>query len=84
MSTPTRERLPNLKSALAYGMVFNEMLRHTDFLKMAALHHGCFDARLQQRGAVLQLNGLFFKMYRDHLGTLPVAVSGNSPQPAPK
>ncbi len=28
--------------------------------------------------------GLLFKMYRDHLGTIPVALSGNSPQPAPK
>ena len=27
---------PNLKVALAYGMLFNEMLRHTDFLTMSA------------------------------------------------
>jgi len=28
--------------------------------------------------------GLLFKLYRDHFGTLPVAVSGDSPQPPPK
>jgi alpha-L-arabinofuranosidase len=28
--------------------------------------------------------GLLFKMYNRHFGTIPVAVGGNSPQPAPK
>jgi alpha-N-arabinofuranosidase len=31
----------------------------------------------------LNANGLVFKIYRDHFGSLPVAVSGNSPQPKP-
>ena len=31
----------------------------------------------------LTANGLVFKLYRDHFGTLPVDVSGNSPQPKP-
>jgi alpha-N-arabinofuranosidase len=36
--------------------------------------------------AVLNTNGLLFKLYGDQLGagSLPVAVSGNSPQPPPK
>ncbi|HTV83753.1 MAG TPA: hypothetical protein VME18_14005, partial [Acidobacteriaceae bacterium] len=29
-------RPPDLKMALAYGMILNEMLRHTDFLRMSA------------------------------------------------
>ena len=33
--------------------------------------------------AVLNPSGLMFKLYRDHFGTIPVKVSGNSPQPAP-
>ncbi len=37
---------PNLKLALAYGMVFNEMLRYTDFPANVGLHDGRFDARL--------------------------------------
>ena len=28
--------------------------------------------------------GLLFKLYRDRFGTIPVEVSGNSPQPMPK
>jgi alpha-N-arabinofuranosidase len=28
--------------------------------------------------------GLLFKLYREHFGTIPVDVSGNSPQPKPK
>jgi alpha-N-arabinofuranosidase len=75
---------PNLKSALAYGMVFNEMLRHTDFMTMAAYTMGTGRLDISSTGSVLNTTGLLFKLYRDHFGTLPVAVSGNSPQPAPK
>jgi alpha-N-arabinofuranosidase len=31
----------------------------------------------------LNANGLLFKIYRDHFGSIPVEVSGNSPQPKP-
>ena len=75
---------PNLKSALAYGMVLNEMLRHTDFMTMAALTMGISTLDYNNTNSVLNTTGLLYKMYRDQLGTLPVAVSGNSPQPAPK
>jgi len=75
---------PNLRSAMAYGMVLNEMLRHTEFLKMAALTMGISTLDYNGTGAVFNTTGLLFKMYRDHLGTLPAAVSGNSPQPKPK
>ena len=49
---------------------------------------GCFTfatAMISQNHteAVLNPTGLLFKMYRDHFGTIPVAVSGNSPQPKP-
>jgi alpha-N-arabinofuranosidase len=33
--------------------------------------------------AALNATGLVFKLYRDHLGTIPVEVGGNSPPPAP-
>ena len=32
---------------------------------------------------MLSPTGLLFKMYRDHFGTIPVEVSGDSPQPKP-
>jgi alpha-N-arabinofuranosidase len=74
----------NLKLTLAYGMVLNEMFRHTDFLKMAAYTMAVSTLNYNSAGAVYNSRGLLYKMYRDHFGTLPVAVSGNSPQPAPK
>ncbi|HTT62606.1 MAG TPA: hypothetical protein VMG35_12215 [Bryobacteraceae bacterium] len=74
----------NLKLALAYAMVFNEMLRHTDFLRMSAFTMGISTLDFNPAAAVLNTNGLLFKLYHDHLGSLPVAVSGNSPQPPPQ
>jgi alpha-N-arabinofuranosidase len=74
----------NLKLALAYGMVFNEMLRHTDFLRMAAFTMGVSTLDYSPTAAAYNTTGLLFKLYGDHFGTLPVAVSGNSPQPAPQ
>ncbi len=74
----------NLKLALAYGMVFNEMLRYTAFLKMSAFTMGVSTLDYNGTDAVYNTTGLLFKMYGDHLGSIPVALSGNSPQPAPK
>ena len=74
----------NLKLALAYGMVLNEMLRHTDFLKMSAYTMGVSTLEYNSTAAVYNTSGLLFKLYGDHFGSIPVALSGNSPQPAPK
>ena len=76
----------NLKLALAYAMVLNEMLRHTDFLRMAAFTMGVSTIDFTRTAAVLNTTGLLFKLYRDHFGPglLPVPVGGNSPQPAPR
>lgn len=75
----------NLKLALAYAMVFNEMLRETDFLRMTAFTMGVSTLDLNQTSATLNTNGLLFKLYGDHLGAgfTPVTLTGNSPQPAP-
>jgi alpha-N-arabinofuranosidase len=75
----------NLKLALAYGMVFNEMVRHTDCIRMSAFTMGVSTLDYNRTAAILNTNGLLFKLYGDHfLGAIPVALSGNSPQPAPK
>lgn len=75
---------PNLKLSLSYAWMFNEMFRHSDIITMAAhtfanrcIHYNATDA-------VFNTTGLLFKLYRDHFGTIPVEVTGNSPQPAPK
>jgi len=79
-------RVPDLKLALAYGMIFNEMLRHTDFLTMSAHTMGVSLLDYNPKAATLNSTGLTFKLYGDHFvpGSVPVALSGNSPQPAPK
>lgn len=76
--------IPNLKLALAYGLVFNEMLRYTEFLKMAAFTMAVSRIDVNATGSVLNTTGMLFKMYRDHLGTLPVALTGDSPVPRSK
>ena len=67
----------------AYAWVFHEMFRHTDVFQMAAQTFAT--SLLSRNGTNLTLtaNGLVFKIYRDHFGTIPVKVSGNSPQPKP-
>ena len=73
-----------LKATLATGMVLNEFFRHTDFLKMGAYTMAVSTLSYDATGAVYNSRGLLYKMYRDHFGTIPVALTGNSPQPAPK
>jgi alpha-L-arabinofuranosidase len=76
---------PNLKLALAYAMVFNEMLRESDFLRMTAFTMGVSTLDFNQTAATLNTNGLLFKLYGEHLGagSVPLALTGNSPQPVP-
>ncbi len=76
----------NLKLALAYAMVFNEMIRHTGFLRMSAFTMGVSTLDYDATAAVFNTNGLVFKLYRDLMdaGCLPVALSGNSAQPPPQ
>lgn len=79
-------RVANLRLALAYGMIFNEMLRHTGFLQMSAHTMGVSSLDYTPTAATLSTTGLMFKLYGDHFipGSVPVALSGNSPQPAPR
>ncbi len=67
----------------AYAWIFHEMFRHSDLYQMAA--HTFATSLLSRDSAkpALNDNGLVFKIYRDHFGSIPVEVSGNSPQPKP-
>ncbi|HVI99332.1 MAG TPA: alpha-L-arabinofuranosidase C-terminal domain-containing protein [Sphingomonas sp.] len=77
---------PNLKLSLAYSMVLQEMLRHTDFLHMAAFTTGASTMDITPNGAVLNATGEVFKLYGAHFGAgmIPVDLTGNVPQPDPK
>ena len=67
----------------AFAWAFHEMFRHSDLFQMAAYTFAT--SLLTHDGGTnsLNSNALVFKLYRDHFGTIPVAVAGNSPQPTP-
>ena len=77
---------PTLKSALAYGMVLQEMARHTDFLKMSAFTTGISTLDITPSASTLNTVGEVFALYGQHFGpgTVPLDVDGNAPQPEPK
>ena len=78
-------RLPaNLKQTLANALVFHEMFRHTDLIQMAGHTMGTSSIEFNATDSALNTTGLLFQLYRDHFGTVPVEVDGNSPPPAPK
>lgn len=73
-----------LKQTLGLAMTLHELFRNTDFITMAAFTMGTSWIDHNRTDAVYSNAGLLFRMYRQHFGTLPVTVGGNSPQPAPK
>lgn len=74
-----------LKQALAYALVLNEMARYTDFLTMAAQTTGVSLIDFNKTASTLNGLGLVYKMYGDHFAdAIPVALSGDSPQPSPR
>ena len=77
---------PTLQQALAYSMVLQEMLRHTDFLTMSAFTTGASTMDVTPTGSVLNATGEVFMLYGEHFGagTIPVGVEGNAPQPEPR
>jgi alpha-L-arabinofuranosidase len=77
---------PNLRLALAYGMVLQEMLRHSDFMTAGAFTTGSSTMDITPVAAALNTTGLVFQFYGEHFGagTIPLAVSGDTPVPEPQ
>jgi alpha-N-arabinofuranosidase len=67
----------------AYAWAFHEMFRHSDLYQLGAFTFATAMISANRTDAVLNPVGLLFKMYRDHFGSIPVEVSGDSPQPKP-
>lgn len=67
----------------SYAWVFHEMFRHSDIFQMACQTFAT--SLLVRHGTEVSLtpNGLVFKIYSEHFGTIPIEISGNSPQPKP-
>ena len=75
---------PNsFKVVPAYAWAFHEMFRHSDLYQLGAFTFATAMMSESRTDAVLNPTGLLFKMYREHFGTVPVEVSGDSPQPKP-
>jgi len=73
----------SFKDVPAYAWAFQEMFRHSELFQMATFTFATSLLSTNRTEAVLNPSGLLFKLYRDHFGSIPVAVSGNSPQPVP-
>jgi alpha-N-arabinofuranosidase len=71
------------KTVPAYAWAFHEMFRHSDLFQLGAFTFATSMMSANRTEAVLSPTGLLFKMYADHFGTIPVEVSGDSPQPRP-
>jgi alpha-N-arabinofuranosidase len=67
----------------AYAWVFHEMFRHSDLYQLGGFTFATSMISENRTDAVLNPTGLLFKMYRERFGTIPVEVSGDSPQPTP-
>jgi alpha-L-arabinofuranosidase len=67
----------------SYAWVFHEMFRNSDIFQMAAYTFATSLLARDGTNVSLNANGLVFKIYRDHFGTIPIEVSGNCPQPKP-
>ena len=67
----------------ATAWILQEMFRHSDLIKMANYTFGTSLLARDGTNVTLNANGLVFKIYGDHFGTIPVEVAGNSPQPKP-
>jgi alpha-L-arabinofuranosidase len=76
---------PNsFKPVPAYAWALDEMFRHSDLFTMGGFTFAGSTLAASRTDAVLNPVGLLFRLYRERFGTIPVAVSGTSPQPAPK
>jgi alpha-N-arabinofuranosidase len=73
-----------LRGVLAVGLMLHEMFRNTDFIVMGAYTTGMSWLSYNATDSTYSEQGLLFLLYRKHFGTIPVEISGNSPQPAPK
>jgi alpha-N-arabinofuranosidase len=73
-----------LRGVLATSLMLHEMFRNSDVIVMGAYTTGMSWLSYNGTDATYSEQGLLFLLYRQHFGTIPVTVSGNSPQPAPK
>lgn len=69
------------KPVPAYAWALNELFRHSDTFTMGGFTFAGSTLSASRTDAVLNPIGLMFQLYHDHFGTIPLGVSGTSPQP---
>jgi alpha-N-arabinofuranosidase len=69
------------KPVPAYAWALNELFRHSDTFTMGGFTFAGSTLSASRTDAALNPIGLMFQLYRDHFGTIPLVVSGTSPQP---
>jgi alpha-N-arabinofuranosidase len=70
-----------LFSTLSTAEALHELFRNSKWFVMAEFTHLTGLVRIDPVRANIQPVGEMFKLYRHHFGSIPVAVSGNAPQP---
>ena len=71
----------SFKNVPAYAWALNELFRHSDVFSMAGFTFAGSTLSASRTDAVLNPIGLMFQLYHDHFGTIPLGVTGSSPQP---
>jgi alpha-N-arabinofuranosidase len=66
-------------STLACAEAMNEMLRHSNRFVISAYTGAPELLAISKTDVTVRPIGLMFKLYRQHFGTIPLAVAGNSP-----
>lgn len=67
----------------AIAWTLHEMIRHSDLIKMATYTFATSLLKFEGTNVTLNANGLVFMLYSRYFGTIPVGVTGDSPQPKP-
>jgi len=67
----------------AIALALHEMIRHSDLIKMATYTFATSLLKFDGTNVMLNANGLVFMLYSRYFGTVPVEVTGDSPQPQP-
>ena len=71
----------SFRNVPAYAWALNELFRHSDVFTLAGFTFAGSTLSASRTDAVLNPIGLTFRLYREHFGTIPLAVAGTSPQP---
>jgi alpha-N-arabinofuranosidase len=67
-------------SPLSSAQALNEMFRHSSLFVISAYTGAPELLTISKTDAGVRPIGLMFELYRQHFGTIPVAITGNSPQ----